>query len=582
MRLIKAFLYNLLLLVLIFKCIFCPLYAVEATGYTSISAISNTFETAVFFFQKADFEKALDICDTLIEKNDLRRVDAYELKTRIYEQTKRFPEALTHYDRLLRMAITQLDRNEIRANMARIKALEMNDPRGLEELQKLSQAPLSKPLLTRVRYWYAGALLKQRKLPEAAVEFKRFIKDFPETVEIDLAKGYLVQCETSIKDQEARNQKHRVDLEARQKAAEAVKSAVKAPDRSVVLFQEAEALRKEGNYKDAAKKYEAIRFQGFGPNLDKALARLGGCRYALGDVPAAMEAWEGALKLPASPTNAAIRASCLMSLGSAYLNDLTDPVKAGKRFEELLARYPDSTNAVEASVKWAIALLYQDRPKEAERLLLAAQEKRGKPPEGPRDEIRRLLQICKGGQWGLLATLKDRKRNAEVERWLRLAELQFAAYDYKRAWKAYDQVVKLGPDGGEGGYALMQSARCWNQLGEHDKALSLYKLFKDEPYNTSPYADDALIRAGVIQVSYKNNLKAGAGLFRYVTENLQGGDMAPMAYFRLGTILMWQRDWAQSKEVYQAFIRLYPNNPCVPYIKNIRLKEIERCLAKKL
>jgi outer membrane protein assembly factor BamD (BamD/ComL family) len=103
----------------------------------------------------------------------------------------------------------------------------------------------------------------------------------------------------------------------------------------------------------------------------------------------------------------------------------------------------------------------------------------------------------------------------------------------------------------------------------------------DEPYKDSAYADDALVRAGVIQVSYKNNLKARADLFRYVTENCQGGDMTPVAHLRLGTVLIWSRDWKQAREANATFIRLYPNNPCVPYLQNVRMREIENGLAKR-
>jgi hypothetical protein len=33
----------------------------------------------------------------------------------------------------------------------------------------------------------------------------------------------------------------------------------------------------------------------------------------------------------------------------------------------------------------------------------------------------------------------------------------------------------------------MQSARCWNQMGNHDKALVAYKRFMEEPYTVGNY-----------------------------------------------------------------------------------------------
>ncbi len=72
----------------------------------------------------------MDVCDALIEKKSSRSLDALKLKIQLYEKTGRFAEALTHYDRLLRMVPDQADRTEIRANMARIKALELDDARS--------------------------------------------------------------------------------------------------------------------------------------------------------------------------------------------------------------------------------------------------------------------------------------------------------------------------------------------------------------------------------------------------------------------------------------------------------------------
>jgi len=154
-------------------------------------------------------------------------------------------------------------------------------------------------------------------------------------------------------------------------------------------------------------------------------------------------------------------------------------------------------------------------------------------------------------------------------------------YRYKRARTAYDKVVKLAAAIPAGGYALMQTGRCWNQMGERDKALAVYRKFMEKPYVDNQYADDALVRAGVIEVSYKNDAKAGAEFFRYVVDNLQGGDMTPLAQLRLGTVLMWQRDWKEALQVNQNFIQRYPQSPCVPYIKNVRLMEIQKAMAKK-
>jgi tetratricopeptide (TPR) repeat protein len=103
-------------------------FAVNAKGPIAPAKASNTYETAVSLTEKKDFNKALAVCNTLIEKKSMRSLDAMKLKIRIYEQTKCYPEALIHYDRLLRTASSQADRNEIRATMARIKALELDDP----------------------------------------------------------------------------------------------------------------------------------------------------------------------------------------------------------------------------------------------------------------------------------------------------------------------------------------------------------------------------------------------------------------------------------------------------------------------
>jgi TolA-binding protein len=542
---------------------------------------SITLESASALADKKKYDEALDVCDALIAKKGMNSLDALKLKIRICEGAKWWPEALTHYERLLKTTASTAGRNEIRLSMARIRALELADPAGLADLRKMSEERLDKPLLGRACYWLAGALMKQGKTEEAKAVFVRLIADFADLPEIDSAKGYLAACEAALQAQAERARTHREELAARQIAAAELKATAKPPARTAAMLKEADALRALGQYKEAGKIYDTIRFQGFSPELMPASYGLAECRYALGDEDKAMEAWETVLKLPVSPSNTTLRASSLLNLGNAWLDDRGDAAKAAQRFAELAKQYPDSPQALEGAVSWALALLYLGRTAEAERLLLAAKEKRGKPPAGPRDTLERLLRVCRG-EWGhALPALEERVAEAETGRWLQLAELRFAAYEYKRARQAYDKVVKLAPATPVGGYALMQTGRCWNQMGERDKALAAYRQFMEKPYSDSPYADDALVRAGVIAVSYKNDARAGAEFFRYVVENLPGGDMTPLAQLRLGTVLMWQCDWKGALQADQTFIQLYPQSPCAPYIKNVRLPEIEKAIAKR-
>ena len=67
----------------------------------------------------------------------------------------------------------------------------------------------------------------------------------------------------------------------------------------------------------------------------------------------------------------------------------------------------------------------------------------------------------------------------------------------RKRTKARPLYLKAAPASETAAWANLQRARCLANLDRRDKALDIYDLFKKD-YRKSGWADDALLRAGVL------------------------------------------------------------------------------------
>ncbi len=157
---------------------------------------------------------------------------------------------------------------------------------------------------------------------------------------------------------------------------------------------------------------------------------------------------------------------------------------------------------------------------------------------------------------------------------IRLGDIHFAAQDYRKAERAYRQARRVAPDTEPAAYALLQAGRCLNQLRRYREALRCYDAFLDT-YPDSQYADDALLRAGIIHVGPLNHPDEGANRYALILERYPNSNAAPVALFHLATLAYWSRDWAAALELYRRVARTWPDHAYAAYARRAPIPELE-------
>ena len=160
-------------------------------------------------------------------------------------------------------------------------------------------------------------------------------------------------------------------------------------------------------------------------------------------------------------------------------------------------------------------------------------------------------------------------------------DLLFANGDYDKARQIYERVGTGSKDLETGARAWLQAGRCWNCLHQFDKALSCYERFQASPYDKSEFADDALLRAGVIYVGPLRQSRKGKALYERILDRYPGGDYAEMAELYLCTLAYWEKDWQTALRRHEAFLRRYPNSPNAWFVRRERLPVIRAALTGK-
>ena len=121
----------------------------------------------------------------------------------------------------------------------------------------------------------------------------------------------------------------------------------------------------------------------------------------------------------------------------------------------------------------------------------------------------------------------------------------------------------------------MQRGRCLARLNKPEKALDAYDRFRTE-YRRSAWADDALLRAGVLCAGPLGDAKRAGGYFREILAAHPDGDQAEAAFLYLATLAWWNGEWAEAGRLNRAFLEKYPDSPFREEILSVRLPAIAR------
>ena len=157
----------------------------------------------------------------------------------------------------------------------------------------------------------------------------------------------------------------------------------------------------------------------------------------------------------------------------------------------------------------------------------------------------------------------------------KVADVHFAAERWDKAAGVYLKAAKAAPGTETAAWSDMQRARCLAQLNKLSKALDVYDSFKTE-HRESAWADDALLRAGVLCAGPMGDAREGARYFREILASHPDGDQAEAAFLYLATLAWWGGEWAEAERLNRAFLEKYPGSPFRDEILSVRLPAIAR------
>ena len=534
-----------------------------------VSAHTNTLVHAAALAEKGKWNQAIAICDNLAEANSTQTRPALMLKARCLETADSPEEALACYRRILKEYPRAINAKEIQLQTIRLSALELLQPQGIAELEAFIQKNPNSPLLRQTRWWRVGVAYNQRNWTEAKRLLDDFIGSYPNSPENQSARSIRGECEKKLAKIK--------EMEKRRAAVIARAAAAPQPRETLTDLKAGQMAMVGGNMSAAIKAFSAVRDAGASPEFESALLFLGRVYEQLGKENEALAAWNLALK---NGTNALWLDDSLLAKGKLLLDVKAEETAAAKQFRELIENYPESPLVSEAYARLGLSLLFQGLSKEAEAAILKAKETRKTGPPDPWDPLDRLLNVCAGDAslWPRQDTLR---MDAKTARWNRLADLLFAARDYEKARRHYEHVAKNATDREAAARALLQAGRCWKQLRRYDKALDCFERFLTSPYDKSEFADDALLRAGVIYVGPLRQSRKGEELYETILEKHPGGDYAELAELYLCTLSYWDRDWKKALTMHEAFIKRYPRSDNSQFVMMERLPEIHKALASK-
>jgi len=120
---------------------------------------------------------------------------------------------------------------------------------------------------------------------------------------------------------------------------------------------------------------------------------------------------------------------------------------------------------------------------------------------------------------------------------------------------------------------LLWRLRCQAYQNQRDRAIKTYNLFLSD-YSKSLWADDALLKAGVLCTGPMGDSARGAKYFQKIIDDHPKGDRAETAFYYLATLALWGQNSKEAEKLHKEFLKQYPESLFVKEVINDRLPAI--------
>ena len=493
----------------------------------------------------------LALCGILSKRGDGWRAE--DVRARIYTSQKKFTEAIAVWESLLKAGEGPADACALAA--AETRGFMLGDHARAAALyaEWLTRHPGS-PLREKAEYQRAGALWMANDFAAAVSAFESFLAAHPSGHYAEEARRTLGRA--------------RSDLENRRRAETRAAVGKTADGPLADDLALAERKLRGGLPAEAVKVFNHFRGKHAHPQWGRAWYGYGLCRRALGEPEKALDAWDEVLRQAALFTNTLCAAECRRARADVWFEDLAEPDKALPEYLAARASLPPNRTDPALEQRVPQALLALGRGAEARPLFEAFREKESGDParalywDG-------LIALC--GRPAPPPSAAPAQRRAETL--VRVADVHAAAERWDKAEPIYRRAAKAAPGAEAAAYSDMQRARCIARGDRPERALRVYDLFRKE-HAGSAWADDALLRAGVLCAGPLDDAEKAGRYFREILQNHPDGDRAETAALYLATLAWWTGDWREAERLHRAFLEKYPASPFREEFLTLRLPAI--------
>ncbi len=525
--------------------------------------------------------EAVQIYDDLIKQSRFSR-DIHEALFRkglCLQAMKQYQRAIACWKTLLRRYTNTEWDDDALLEMGNTYAQSLNQPKKALRCYKLliRDYPRSERLI-EARYQLGVAAYMKGDYRKAKASFEAVLSKYPGCGLAREAQEWLSRTSTA---QNSLTRSHTRKPKSGMNQPKRKTSGLRRDMATEVA--KAEAIQARGKTKEALRAFQRIvKNNVWGRGYDRALFRLGQCYVALGAAERAIETWQKILRLSRMNLTCEYADNSLLTQAETWLNALGKPDKALKCCRTLQTEYPNSDLILQS--EHIIGLVYFHQGKLDKARAVFERELARTPQSTDTNALltglERLIIACRDPRSAGIFPGTGSKTLTRAETLVRMGNMQFTAKEYAKARRAYKKAVRAAPGTEPAAYALLQTGRCLNQMRKYRQALQRYKQFLTK-YRQSEYADDALLRAGVIYVGPLHNMAAGAKLYTLILQRYPKSNEAETAQYHMATLAYWKKDWNQALSLYQQVVKTWPNGRYAEFIAAKRVPELVSLLKKK-
>jgi len=405
-------------------------------------------------------------------------------------------------------------------------------------------------------YQQAGALWMAGSYEEAVTKFSAFLTKYPGSHYKQQAQSTLVRA--------------KADQEARLAAIANNEKTKSSTDPLSDDLLAAESKMRQGDYVSALKLLGRFRGkQSTNTGWGHAWYCYGLCLRMLGEPEKALQSFEEVIRHANLFESTLYAPQCRRAIADLWFEDFAKPEKALPVYQAIRAALPEGKPDLALEKSIALALIAMGRGAEAKPTLMEFRKKELSDPFRTR-YWDNLIALCDApAERRGIKTAAER----EAETYSRIADIHFTAENWEKAECLYKKSQRTAPKTETAAFATMQTARCLAYQNQRDRALKTYNLFLSD-YSQSLWADDALLKAGVLCTGPMGDSAKGAKYFQKIIDDYPKGDRAETAFYYLATLALWGQNWEEAERLHKEFLKQYPESLFLKEVINDRLPAI--------